>query len=212
MIIVLPTFVGKVPWPTYRKQFEAAALGNKWTWEEKAKSLRGEALNVLLCRFPMERIQKFCFEMSQTKLPLFVSGAVIKGFGRGSKELGIPTANFPGSVVKSLPEDLNNGVYFGFGSVDGGNVYKMVMSVGWNPYYKNQEKSMETHLMHKFDNDFYDKELRVCVLGYIRGEEDFNSLDELIKAINSDIDTADTKLDSDEYSIYRDHAFFKSHQ
>ncbi|KAK4885086.1 hypothetical protein RN001_001357 [Aquatica leii] len=137
--------------------------------------------------------------MSKSVLPYFVVGEVIKGFGRGSKQLGIPTANFPPSVVKDLPEDLNTGVYFGFASIDKGDVYKMVMSVGWNPYFKNKQKSMETHLMHTFDEDFYGKELRVCILEYIRCEKDFTSVEDLVKAIKCDIDTANVKLDTDKY-------------
>lgn len=41
--------------------------------------------------------------------------------------------------------------------------------------------------MHKFDDDFYGKEIRVIVLGRLRGEKDFDSLDALIEAINTDI-------------------------
>ena len=48
-----------------------------------------------------------------THLPLFIRGTVVKGFGRGSKELGCPTANFSEAVVDKLPKDLPNGIYFG---------------------------------------------------------------------------------------------------
>ncbi len=41
--------------------------------------------------------------------PIFLFGDVVKGFGRGSKQLGIPTANFPESVVKSLPKNFKTG-------------------------------------------------------------------------------------------------------
>ena len=68
--------------------------------------------------------------------PIFVEGEVVKGFGRGSKELGIPTANFPESVVEGLPEGTGTGVYYGWARVDQGPVHKMVMSIGWNPFYK----------------------------------------------------------------------------
>ena len=37
---------------------------------------------------------------------------------------------------------METGIYYGFASVDGGPVYKMVMSIGWNPFYKNVKKSM----------------------------------------------------------------------
>ena len=46
-------------------------------------------------------------------LPLFIRGSVVKGFGRDSKELGCPTANFSETVVDKLPKDMPNGIYFG---------------------------------------------------------------------------------------------------
>lgn len=132
--------------------------------------------------------------MGSKVLPYFVSGTVIKGFGRGSKVLGIPTANFPESVVNELPGDLSTGVYYGWASLHG-QVYKMVSSIGWNPYYKNEKKSMEVHLLHKFNDDFYGKEIKVIITGYIRPERDFSSLEELIKEIKNDIAIAEQKLE-----------------
>lgn len=97
-------------------------------------------------------------------LPHFCTGPIVKGFGRGSKELGCPTgkmkfwilllmirfiykknfitANVPLEVVQKLPDDLKTGVYFGWASVDNGDVYKAVLSLGWNPFYENKEKSL----------------------------------------------------------------------
>ena len=51
-------------------------------------------------------------------------------------------ANFPEDVVEKLPSDIQTGVYYGWAQVDEGDVHKMVMSIGWNPYYKNDKKSM----------------------------------------------------------------------
>ena len=51
-------------------------------------------------------------------------------------------ANFSDEVVANLPEELTSGVYYGFASVSGGAVYAMVMSVGWNPTYNNEKRSM----------------------------------------------------------------------
>lgn len=60
------------------------------------------------------------------------------------------TANYPESVVDNLPKDMPLGVYYGWGSVDEGEVYKMVLSVGWNLYYKNTKKSMvSSYKKHK---------------------------------------------------------------
>lgn len=81
-------------------------------------------------------------------LPYFTSTKVVKGFGRGSKTLGIPTANFDQHVINDLPHTLRTGIYFGWAQVMQAEkqVYEMVTSVGWNPYFKNQVKSMvHTH-------------------------------------------------------------------
>ena len=74
--------------------------------------------------------------------------------------LGIPTANFSDDVVDNLPPDFTTGVYCGFASVDSGPVYKMVMSIGWNPFYDNEKKSMETHILNRFDGDLYGQLLK----------------------------------------------------
>ena len=52
------------------------------------------------------------------------------------------SANFPLEVVQRLPEAITAGVYYGWAQVEQGPVFKMVMSIGWNPYYKNTVKSM----------------------------------------------------------------------
>ena len=46
--------------------------------------------------------------------------------------------------------------------MDQGPVYKMVMSVGWNPQWQNEKRSMETHILHEFPDDFYGADLSVC--------------------------------------------------
>ncbi|XP_050510620.1 riboflavin kinase [Diabrotica virgifera virgifera] len=143
-------------------------------------------------------------------LPHFAKGEVVQGFGRGSKELGCPTANLPMEAVNQLPDDLDTGVYYGFASVDGGEVYKMVMSIGWNPFYKNKTKSMEVHVLHEFDSDFYGKEIRIVILGYLRQEKNFNSLESLIDAIKDDINQAREKLDAANYISYKTNSYFCS--
>lgn len=143
-------------------------------------------------------------------LPYFCRGEVIRGFGRGSKELGIPTANFPDSVVEHLPADISTGIYYGWACVGNGDVYKMVMSIGWNPYYKNTKKSMETHVIHTFKEDFYGEILSVVMVGYIRPERSYDSLDALISAINSDIEEAKARLDQPEHLKLKSDNFFSS--
>lgn len=143
-------------------------------------------------------------------LPYFLEGKVVRGFQRGSKHLGIPTANFPEKVIEELPEDMACGVYYGWAKVDDGEVYKMVMSIGWNPYYDNKKKSMETHIIHTFKEDFYHSNLKVAILGYIRNMKNFSSLDELISEINRDISEAKQKLDLPENLEFKTCNFFNS--
>jgi riboflavin kinase len=49
--------------------------------------------------------------------PLKMVGRVTKGFGRGSKELGIPTANLPDDAIGGLVNLGWTGVYYGFARV-----------------------------------------------------------------------------------------------
>lgn len=154
-----------------------------------------------------------CCNHTDIKFPYFTKGTIVKGFGRGSKELGIPTANMCEEVVKSLPENFDPGVYYGWAKLSNdARVYKMVMSIGWNPFYKNKTKSMEVHIIHEFDHDFYGIQLSICVLGYTRPELDFNSLDELISAIRNDIQTARDNLDSKAAQAYITNSYFTDSQ
>ncbi|XP_002738044.2 riboflavin kinase-like [Saccoglossus kowalevskii] len=162
--------------------------------------------------FPVRTVKQllslYCTNMKMP-LPVFCSGTVIKGFGRGSKQLGIPTANYPEDVVARLPTDIPTGVYYGWAKVNSGKVHKMVMSVGWNPFYKNEKKSMETHILHEFEKDFYGSNLSLIMVGFVREERNFNSLDELISAIHADIKEAETQLELPENNQYKDSSFFK---
>lgn len=64
--------------------------------------------------------------------PILLSGPVVHGFGRGSKQLGIPTANLPVEALGEQLRDVPAGVYCGWASVGASDrVYKMVMSIGW---------------------------------------------------------------------------------
>ncbi|XP_033340962.1 riboflavin kinase [Megalopta genalis] len=146
--------------------------------------------------------------MYTESLPLYLTGLVVKGFGRGSKALGIPTANLEEKVVEALPSNFNTGVYYGWASLDG-KIYKMVASIGWNPFYKNEKKTVEVHMLHKFENDLYGQQIKVIFVGYIRPEQDFSSIEELITAINNDISVAEKQLEQPPLNIYKNDKFLK---
>jgi len=103
-------------------------------------------------------------ETVEPPFPIFLSGAVQRGFGRGGKDLGCPTgefvrfpileqlipklddlvlANLPDESITPMSSVCKPGVYFGYAQVYGlsgqeGKVHPMVMSLGWNPFYKNE--------------------------------------------------------------------------
>lgn len=161
--------------------------------------------------------------------PLQMEGKVISGFGRGSKQLGIPTANLP--VDDNLTPwiaHIKSGVYFGWASLrlppshpnqpttsshtttttptapethSAFSVYPMVMSIGYNPFYKNTVRSAEVHVLHNFGADFYGVEMRLLVTGFIREEKDYPELDALIEDINLDCDVARKSLDREAWAL-----------
>lgn len=79
-------------------------------------------------------------------------------------------------------KECDTGVYYGWSQIGEKNttVYPMVMSLGWNPYYKNEKKSAEVHILHEFESDFYGESLRIIVTGYIRPEQNYPSLGKCI--------------------------------
>ena len=124
--------------------------------------------------------------------PVVLTAEVVHGFKRGSKELGIPTANLSMTDLAEQGKTLDTGIYYGTAELKGA-VYQTVVSVGWNPFYKNVEKTIEAHLLQEME-DFYGEQIKVTLLGYLRAEADFNGLDDLISCIRSDIELTKRKL------------------
>lgn len=86
------------------------------------------------------------------------------------------------------------------------------MSIGWNPYFNNSKKTIEPWLLHEFKEDFYGEELRLVVVGYIRPEANFPSLESLIERIHEDRHVAEEALNLPPYSEYQNHPFLSTIQ
>ncbi|XP_027105161.2 bifunctional riboflavin kinase/FMN phosphatase [Coffea arabica] len=142
--------------------------------------------------------------------PWHIGGPVIKGFGRGSKVLGIPTANISTEGYLDLLSEHPSGVYLGWAGLPTRGVFKMVMSIGWNPYFNNAEKTIEPWLLHDFTEDFYGEELHLVIVGYIRPEANFPSLESLVAKIYEDREIAERALDLPQYSKYKDDPYLTS--
>ena len=132
-----------------------------------------------------------------------VTGPVVRGAGRGGKELGFPTANqyFPDTVA--IPAD---GVYAGWfivhsdSSIEGdmrpGVAYAAAISVGTNPTFGDEERSIESFVLDR-DADLYGYEATVHFVGHLRDMVKFNSVDELLEAMANDVAKARQVLAAD---------------
>jgi FAD synthase len=143
---------------------------------------------------------------------VLLSAKVVHGFKRGSKELGIPTANLDMDTLGEKGKNLKTGIYYGFACINPTSsasttspslsplpptTHLAVVSVGWNPFYDNEKKAIEAHLIVESElEDFYGEELRVLLCGYLRDETSFNGLEDLISCINCDIDRSKERLQS----------------
>lgn len=146
--------------------------------------------------------------------PIRLAGSVTHGYGRGSKQLGVPTANLPPAPLREQLAALPDGVYFGWAQLDVDDswpeadrqVHKMVMNIGRRPTFgdKEPELSVEAHIMHRYSQDFYGQPLRLLALGFIRPEVKFGGLQELLARINTDIGIARSQLDTPQWAGYRE--------
>jgi riboflavin kinase len=78
----------------------------------------------------------------------------------------------------------------------------MVMNIGSCPTVKegDADVTVEAHIVHKYLEDFYGKNLKVVALGYIRPEMKFSGLQSLLTRIKTDIGIAKNQLDDPAYA------------
>ncbi|MCY3895811.1 MAG: hypothetical protein OXG17_05005 [Chloroflexi bacterium] len=115
-------------------------------------------------------------------------GTVGRGDGQG-RELGFPTANVQMPPWLVLPAD---GVYAGSALVDGDStLYRALVSVGTRPTFGSGVRLFEVHLLG-FDGDIYGLGLRTFISAWLRGQEAFHSVEDLVKAMRRDREAAAT--------------------
>lgn len=113
--------------------------------------------------------------------PYKIRGIITRGFGLGSK-LGYATANLLLDYHYFVPK---RGVYFVKAELRGKEYYGMC-NIGIHPTINRLSKSIiEVHLFD-FSESVYDELISVQFLEFLRNEEKYDSLEDLVKQIDVD--------------------------
>ena len=114
----------------------------------------------------------------------FVIGTVERGEGRG-RGLGFPTANI------RLPDDcaLRHGIYAVRLQRAGGAMHDGVASYGVRPTFGGGRALLEVNVFG-FNGNLYGEEVAVTFLDWIRAEERFAAIADLVAAVRRDSDAA----------------------
>ena len=131
--------------------------------------------------------------------PHRVEGVVVRGDGRGM-QLGFPTANVAPPMYSAIPAD---GVYAAWftvlghglmtGTVVPGERYKAAVSIGTNPTFSGRTRTVEAYVLDT-TADLYGQHVALDFVAHIRGQQKFQSVRELVAAMEDDTDRARTLL------------------
>jgi riboflavin kinase/FMN adenylyltransferase len=114
--------------------------------------------------------------------PFRLSGRVVPGDGRG-RTIGIPTANLDVWPEHAVP---TNGVYACRAWV-GHLPHPAAVNIGTRPTVTNDlQRTIEAHLLD-FDKDLYGINITLDFVEYLRGEQKFSGIAELVAQINRDV-------------------------
>lgn len=121
----------------------------------------------------------------------FFRGYVVEGNKLGRK-LGYPTANLQiQDADKLVPA---NGVYAVQAQVEGEpGILKGMMNIGTRPTVDGTTKTVEVNLFD-FEEDIYNRHLKVFVKYHLRNEVKFDGLDKLIEQLHKDKEISISKL------------------
>jgi len=112
-----------------------------------------------------------------------VVGEVVHGDGRG-KEIGIPTANLETGNEKLIPAA---GVYACQAQIFD-EVWLAAVNIGTRPTFEStdQRSHVEAHILD-YSNDLYTQKIALEFIARLRGEERFQSVEDLIQQVHADI-------------------------
>jgi riboflavin kinase/FMN adenylyltransferase len=110
-----------------------------------------------------------------------LNGTIVNGKKLGGK-IGFPTANLDiKEPYKLIPK---TGVYVIKTIIDA-VLYTGMMNIGFNPTVKGKYQTIEAHLFD-FNKDLYGRKVTIELLFFLREEQKFNSIEDLIIQLNLD--------------------------
>jgi riboflavin kinase/FMN adenylyltransferase len=122
-----------------------------------------------------------------------LEGIVVRGVGRGGRELGFPTANLSTPQHSAIPGDGIYACWFTHRpsrSAEPGATRPAAVSIGSNPTFSGTERTVEAYVLD-VDSDFYGEHVELDFVRRLRGMERFDSVDGLIDQMRQDV--ADTR-------------------
>ncbi len=129
--------------------------------------------------------------------PHRVEGVVVRGDGRGM-QLGFPTANIAPPMHSAIPADGVYATWFtvlGHGPMTGtvvpGERYQAAVSIGTNPTFSGRTRTVEAYVLDS-NADLYGQHVALDFVARIRGQQKFDSIDDLVAAM--DEDTSRTRM------------------
>ena len=113
--------------------------------------------------------------------PYTVTGTVVKGRQLG-RTIGFPTANLQvDDPVKLIPA---NGVY-AVDVLQGGQTYGGMLNIGYRPTVAGEHQTIETYIFD-FSKDIYGEHMTLEFRAFLRAEQKFNGLPELVEQLQKD--------------------------
>ncbi|MGI8844732.1 MAG: bifunctional riboflavin kinase/FAD synthetase [Thermoleophilaceae bacterium] len=113
--------------------------------------------------------------------PFMLEGTVVHGEKRG-RELGYPTANVVPAQGLVAPA---NGVYAAWA-----NGYPAAVNVGVRPTFQSALGLLVEAYLIDFEGDLYGTTLRIAFAERLRGEQRFNSVEQLVEQMTRDVGDA----------------------
>lgn len=119
-----------------------------------------------------------------------LKGTVVRGEGRGGKELGFPTCNLSLLETQTLP---NDGIFAAWAFIKNKR-YSAAASVGTKPTFQTDGARVVEAFIIDFDDDLYGLDIRIEFVETIRNQKQFETAEELISQMKIDIDQIKRKL------------------